>query len=1018
MKNKNSKSSIISIISLIKTFLIGIIFAVIFIIAKVFGENFLILLKINEENFLYFSNIFWFWVVCIFYLLIIISYLFRKDVWHRVLILIESRRIDLLITLIFGIILVYFFSGFFIDFIKKTISELSWNQILLLSLLPIIFFVSIWVRKLQLILRRRKKIKSFFISDDEVRSKDDDEFGFNEKAEIFAERVFDQGSPKSLVFGIDAPWGTGKSSFVNLCIEYWKKKHKNEMIIYIFNPLRYEDQENLLRKFIEGLIKEIKHNVFVPEIESLISKYAKLLKSTKASFSFLGIKFGPLFGSESMDDIFNRLEIALSNIDKKIVIVVDDLDRLNFSSIKEVLFVIKKAFTLPNISYVLCYDTENITALKKKDLDTEKIIEFLEKFINIKTSLYLDNKLLFEYFAENKNNSLKKNLLADPELVSKAVEGLWNIFESNDFHRYLPLIGDARKLKRLINTIMLLEVEKTDFKNSDFDKQDLINLLLIYINYPNIFRKIYNTETQGKRGFFSLVTVFDPGYPDKKSGVNSDSTFKNSVEYYKYLEDSNLSPQQKFILNKVFNASERLGDNSGNVINSLQNIPEEIRTSYACFNGTILSPENGNLEKYLNLITKMYRPLKTEQYKYYVNIKNEILSKKPIGEVFKKEFSFSVSEDTHEELWRVLVNTDSKEFKVEKSNEIISYSLDVLPQYSILEIESIGIGFRNTLTYFIAKLLDKIGWTDSEREHGYNNTDENVIKISEWVFGEEDHAQKGILNILGKEERGVIGLYDLLLFRLKCRSGRGGDLFNLSRALIKHGDPKAPTSGMVRDIVVEEMREISQRVFQIFKSQYIDKDKNIFNEIDKLTLENACGKYFDYVKVKTESGDIKNIKEKLFSLQSRMKAFIIYQLGSTTISSGIGCGYYNVTGKEDEKNNKGISQSTNNYLFEHCFNPQKNENNYRYFLDFLLINFLYIPEGYSNKLKYIPHINAFLGVLDQKKLKAYWNEHGSKIKSKNYDSEDRNIFTANYIASYKEDLKSTFEVLDEFIKTE
>jgi hypothetical protein len=1012
MKNKNSKSSTISITSLIKTFLIGVIFAVIFIIAKVFVENFLILSKINEEIFLYFSSIFWFWVVCIFYLLIIISYLFRKDVWHRVLILTKSRRIDLLITFILGIILVYFLSGFYIDFLKKTISEWNWNQILLLSLLPIIFFVAIWVRKLQLILKRRKNIKSFFISDDEVRNKNDDEFGFSEKAEIFAERVFDQGSPKSLVFGIDAPWGTGKSSFVNLCIEYWKKKHKNEMIIYIFNPLRYEDQENLLRKFIEGLIKEIKHNVFVPEIESLISKYAKLLKSTKASFSFFGIKFGPLFGSESMDDIFNRLEIALSNIDKKIVIVVDDLDRLNFSSIKEVLFVIKKAFTLPNISYVLCYDTENIKALEQKNLDTEKIIEFLEKFINIKTSLYLDNKLLFEYFTENKNNSLKKNLLADPELVSKAVEGLRNIFESNDFHRYLPLIGDARKLKRLINTIMLLEVEKTDFKNSDFDKQDIINLLLIYINYPNIFRKIYNTETQGKRGFFSLVTVFDHGYPrDKKSGVNSDSTFKNSVEYQEYLKTSKLSPQQKFILNKVFNASERQIDDSGNVIDSSKVIPREIITSYACFNGTILSSENRNLEKYLNLITKMYRPLKTKEYKYYVNAKDEILSKKLIEDVFTdKEFSFSKNEDTHEELWRVLASTDSKEFSVEKSKEIISYSLNVLPQYSLLEIESIGIGFRNTLTYFIAKLLDLVGWTDSKGKHGYNNTDENVIKISEWVFGEGGHKQEGILNILGKEERGVLGLHDLLSFRLKCCSDRGGDLFNLSRALIKHGDLEAPTSGMVRDIVVGEMREISQRVFQIFKSQYIDKDKNIFNEINKLTLENVCGKYFDYVKAKTESGDIKNIDQKLFSLQSRMKAFIIYQLGNTIISSGIGCGYYNVIGKED---NKGISQATNKYLFEHCFNPQKDESNYKYFLDFLLINFSYITEG-----KYIPHINEFIRVLDDKKLKDYWCKHGVEIKSKNYESEDRNIFTVNYIASYKEDLKSTFEVLDEFIKTE
>lgn len=38
--------------------------------------------------------------------------------------------------------------------------------------------------------------------------------------------------------------------------------------------------------------------------------------------------------------------------------------------------MIKKAFNLPNISYVLCYDTDSLNALDQHKLDSEKISEF------------------------------------------------------------------------------------------------------------------------------------------------------------------------------------------------------------------------------------------------------------------------------------------------------------------------------------------------------------------------------------------------------------------------------------------------------------------------------------------------------------------------------------------------------------------------------------------------------------------------------------------------------------------
>lgn len=863
-------------------------------------------------------------------------------------------------------------------------------------------------------IKGKDNIKSLFISDNEVKSQDNDNFDFNDKAEKFAERIFDQGSSEGIVFGIDAPWGTGKSSFINLCIKYWNREHRKKMIIYKFNPLIYENQENLLEKFISGLVKEIKNHVFSPEIELLISKYAELLKGSKVRFSLPGFSFELPFKVETIESVFKKLEAALKKIDKKIVVIIDDLDRLDFSEIKEILFTIKKAFTLPNISYVLCYDTENISVLeynnsslnkathlnhknneslalelKLSGSDSEKVSEFLEKFVNIKISLYLDSKLLLDYFTKTKRETLSKNLLADHESVSRIADGLKDIFASKDFHLYLPFIGDARKLKRLINTALLLEVEKTDFGNFDFNKHDLIHLLIIYTNYPSIFRKIYNTETQGKNGFFSVIA----DYKDRQT------IFENSDEYTAYLK--NLSTNQQFILNKVFDVKQRLKISDSSPVPH-ERITKAMETSYACFNGSMWSSGGRNLEDYLNLITNTSVPLKTEQYSFYVNKKNEILSNENIGDIFaSEEFPPLKKEATHEQLWRVLINTTSEEFTPEKSKEIICYAMNSLPRYSLLEIENIGVGFRKTLALYLVVLLDKIGWTDDKGKHSPHNTEENVAKISDWIFGEGSHTGKGVLDTIGKEERGVMGLYDLLSFRLYSCSDRGSDIFNLSRALLKHGNPKVLVSGNV----VEEMREISQKVFAIFKSQFINKKRNIFSEIDNLTLKDVCGVYLDYINSKVKPEDI---EVSLSKLNTKLKSFITYQLGNKGVKLGVGCGYYDVSGNKDKK---GISGEINNYLFEHCFDPQKNEDNYRHFLNYLLINFS--NEVVSHEENWIPSINEFTKILDKDKLIDYWKKHSVAIKSKKFETENKAINAVNYVATYAKDIESVYTLLDQ-----
>jgi len=932
---------------------------------------------------------------------------FFIDAWK----IIKSMRFDIYISYLLGIFVSISFTGIGTCFYKQIFSYLNSEQILTVVLLPEAIGLLLLIHATISYFIHVKRGDPFFIPDTEEKSKENDLLDYADQATLLAERIFNNGSDDSLVFGIDAPWGVGKSSFINFCIESFEdKKYNNRVAVYKFNPLKYEDRKNLLEKFIDGLVSTIQKSTFKPEIKSLISHYSRLIRTeTSAHLSFFGIKVKLSPGINTVDDIFKDLEVALKNFNKKIIIVVDDLDRLDIDTIKDILFTLKMSFKLPNLSYILCYDTENIGALSAQSPDNEKIMEFFEKFVNVKVSLFLDNNILAKYVTDNFKLALQHNPQIDPttrEKIKETISALVKIYNSQEAHLYHSFIGDIRKLKRLINTMMLFKIEETDFENSDFDKRDLIHLILIYINYPNIFRKIYLTETGGKRGFFSAINPFDDAYPKPQHGNQiipfNDRPYENSPEYIKYLEKLN-NEKQKFLLNQVFDISKRL--EGSRMIGS---VAPTVRKTYACFNGGI-GDSGKNLEEYLHLIVKLVKPPKKGQYNFYLNARNMVKDGANPRTVFEsfKEFSFLESENTHTQFWNVVVDS-SREFDSKMSTILIDYIITNITDYSLFENDELGVGLRHSIVRYIVKLLNDIGWSDQNGEH-VNDTGKNISEIAEWIFGEKRHLDNGVIGLLSKEERGIMGFYDLLTFRLFCSSDRGGDIFNLEKALLNRADTSNQTG--VSDSAVTEMREISQKIFFIFKSQYIDRNLNIFELIDNLTLENITGKYFTYINENILSGKIKDSEKTIDQLKSRIKSYIIYQLGNPLISLGVGCGYYDPSGNDDKKE---IQSQMNDYLFEVCFNPSKG-NGFENFLDYLLINYSH-NSPLESKSGFAPNLNEFLKVIKKERLIDYWNKNSTQIKGLNFISKNKVVQTLNYIASYKEDLPNVYKLLDDLVK--
>ena len=113
---------------------------------------------------------------------------------------------------------------------------------------------------------------------------------------------------------------------------------------------------------------------------------------------------------------------------------------------------------------------------------------------------------------------------------------------------------------------------------------------------------------------------------------------------------------------------------------------------------------------------------------------------------------------------------------------------------------------------------------------------------------------------------------------------------------------------------------------------------------------------------------------------------------------------------EGASSNPGAVQ--NDYVFGTCFNSDVHENNALLFLDHCLSH-LSNPFLDRDDQSYIATKAELPGGLDPKAMGRYWRQHREPIRGRELQTRQRCVFTANYIASYRDDLNGVFAVLDE-----
>lgn len=955
-----------------KTFATGIILTEVFRIAYYSGERLATKL----------SNFGWQTVALIITacLLVCAIYMFKRRIHEDAVRLGKSLRIDLLATVVFGC-LANVLTSTWLEPIHSIVQQSNpWWASVVLAMLTVIL-LSPLAREYSS-KRRKEAPQLYFITDEEIKSHEQDFFASEAQAKSFAETVMASKSNAGLVFGVDGPWGIGKTSFINLAERHWETASDGTVVVFRFEPLRHASDPNLAERFIKELSSAIQKRVFVPEFRPVASRYYRMLKG-RADLSFLGFKLSLEPSTETIDELLEDIDDVLKRIGSRVIIVIDDLDRLDASAVNNVLFTVRRTFKLSQATYILCYDTDNLV---NGSTDREKAREFLEKFITIKLSLFVDSTAIKKFLEHDWSNEHRTHLNIPSETMVKLasiLSELASILDSEVAASYMPLLGDMRKIKRFVNAVLMMQIERTNLGRTDFNSRDLINLMLLHLNYPSVFRRIYAEETEGRSGRFPVrIQANHPNY-------------SNSDEFSDFLKTQDESTS--FLLKQLFDVAA-LG------LNSHQSTDENQLRSRACFN----SQHNRNLESYLKLIVRFVVPEPQQTFVLYRNAVDRVRKGESIELVLDEpDFRLQlVGENAHDQFWRVLVN---RSYDLERSiaEDAIDTLIRHLPRYSA--IKPFDNGLRHRSIYSLALLLDRAGWGEANRHRSSPRAME-IVEITNRIFGEGNFTERGIISSLASDDRGVLGWNDLMLFRLVCSADRRGQLHNIQSALVLHENLAATTTGLLSELALEGMRRLSQRVFTHFKISFIEKKINFFTEVDRAPQKSFTGENSGISDISNEDYEKVPLADRVARSRSAVKIFVIYQLCNKLPpnGSGVGCGFYDETGKSDIGE---IARLMNDYIFDLCFNPDIEESNIYHFLDYCLSNlsngFLIDEEGY------FPTKNSLSGALNPIHMAQYWIRNRDRILALNPATVDRRVITLNYVASYSEDLPKVFAVLEE-----
>lgn len=332
-----------------------------------------------------------------------------------------------------------------------------------------------------------------YFNDSPITAPSEDRFGIDSFAQALARSISEMSGPIGSTIALNGPWGSGKSSAVNLIRHHLHSLlGKEKLAIIDFQCWWFRGEEALTLAFLQTLYAALERSIG-EKVKNLIPRIGKKLLQTGPVIGHAinlatGGPWGSLVGksvdfakrfftdSDTVEVLFQRLSDALARQEKRFLVIIDDIDRLAPDEALLIFRLVKSVGRLPKVMYLLVFDRQ----LAEKAVNEKYPSEgphFLEKIIQANFELPLPPR-------DDLNNALLNEIEQrcgaprDPENLRRFM----NIF----YDAVSPYLNTPRDLIRISNAISVSwpPVAK------EVDLADFVGLEVIRVFVPALYNAI------------------------------------------------------------------------------------------------------------------------------------------------------------------------------------------------------------------------------------------------------------------------------------------------------------------------------------------------------------------------------------------------------------------------------------------------------------------------------------------------------------------------------------------------
>lgn len=281
-------------------------------------------------------------------------------------------------------------------------------------------------------------------------------------ARSLAQSILGLGGQDSFVVGLCGPWGSGKTSVLNFVVSDLEAQGANEQIVLRFNPWWFSGRDQLLESFLSQFAAVMQ----VPKRGEKAHKAASLLSTLSAGLRPLSLL--PVIGEaaklarEATDavagaskayaeaverdviEVRKQIDELLKDFPHRIVVVMDDIDRLSADEIAQLFLILKAVADFPRTVYLLAFDHQIVARAIQNKLGVDGKT-YLEKIVQLQIDVPpTSQSSVHQMFLDQLNE-----LLVGETPDQRTLQEFGNIFHDGIKH----FLATPRAVKKLINML-------------------------------------------------------------------------------------------------------------------------------------------------------------------------------------------------------------------------------------------------------------------------------------------------------------------------------------------------------------------------------------------------------------------------------------------------------------------------------------------------------------------------------------------------------------------------------------